>query len=147
MQAHGRNNHRSAVAVVTGIVDVLHADRWVKPAPKMQRVIGFLNSFTPVIEAAVTQQKAIAAQRQILLVISRNAIRSKSYSRAVEFSVPALAGRSRTQLHGAVHFRVSIGLMAAFIPAPAPENTEPIVEWVFEVCAEAVLYGGAQRMG
>src|ERR1700688_3147609 len=113
----------------------------------MQRVIHLLNVFASVIETAIAQQKAIAAQRQILLVISRNSIRSKSYTRAVEFSVPALAGRSRTQRHGAVHFRVSIGFMAAFIPAPAPENTEPVIEWLFEVCAETVLYGGEQRMG
>jgi hypothetical protein len=70
VQAQGGNNHRSAVAIVTGIVDVLYASRWVKPAPKMQRVIRLLNGFTPVIETAITQQKAVAAQRQILLVIS-----------------------------------------------------------------------------
>src|ERR1700682_4080286 len=147
VQAQGGNNDRSAVAIVTGIVNVLYASRWVKPAPKMHRVIGLLNGFTSVIETAITQQKAVAAQSQILLVISRNTIRNKSYSGTVEFSAPAPAGRSCTNFYGAVHFGVGIRLMAAFIPAPASENTEPIVEWLFEVCAEAVLYGGTQWMG
>src|ERR1700736_455781 len=89
VQAQGGNQHWSTVSVVTGIVDVLYSGRWVKSAPKMQRVIGLFNGFPPVIETTISQQKAVAAQRQILLVISRNAIRNKNYSRAVEFSAPA----------------------------------------------------------
>src|SRR5580700_8397650 len=104
VQTQGGNNHRSAVAVVTGVVDVLYPDRWVKSAPKMQCVIGLLNGFSPIPEAAIAQQKTITAERQILLVISRNPIGSEGYSRAVEFSAPALPGRSCPQLHRAVHF-------------------------------------------
>src|SRR6202030_158684 len=110
----------------------------------MQSVIGFLNGLAPVIETAIAQQKAVAAQRQIFLVISRNSGRNKNDSGAVEFSAPALSGCSRAQLHGAIHFGVGVGLMAAFVPSPAPENTEPIVQWLFEVGAETVLYGGEQ---
>src|ERR1700688_3033318 len=113
----------------------------------MQRIIGFLNGFAPVIETAIAQQKAVAAQRQIFLVISRNSVRNKNDPGAVEFSAPALSGGSSAQLHGAIYFGVGVGLMAAFVPAPASENTEPIVEWLFKVCAKAVLYGGEQWMG
>src|ERR1700722_16621432 len=147
MQAYGRNKHRSTIAVVTGIVDVLQANRGVKALPKMQSVIGFLNGFPPVIKTAIAQQKAISAQRQKFLVISRNAVRNKNDPGAVEFSAPALAGCSRAQLRGAVHFGVGVGLMATFIPAPPPENTKPVIERLFEICAETVLYGGEQRMG
>src|ERR1700722_10802935 len=113
----------------------------------MQSVIGFLSGFAPVIETAIAQQKAVAAQRQIFLVISRNSVRNKNGPGAVEFSAPALSGRSSAQLHGAIYFGVGVGLMASFVPAPASESTEPLFEWLFEVCAEAVLYGGEQRMG
>src|ERR1700692_1289487 len=113
----------------------------------MERVIGFLNGFSPIIQTAIAQQKDVAAQRQILLVIARNAIRNKNATCAVELSVPALAGHPRAQLHGAVDFGVGIRLSAPSIPTPAAENTEPIIEWLFEVCAEAVLQGGAQRVG
>src|ERR1700731_1809279 len=106
----------------------------------MQSIIGFLNDLAPVIETAIAQQKAVAPQRQIFLVISRNSIRNKSYTRAVEFSTPALSGGSSAQLHGAIYFGVGVGLMAAFVPAPACENAEPVIEGLFEVCAKAVLY-------
>ncbi len=94
----------------------------------MESVIGFLNGFAPVIETAIAQQKAVAAQRQIFLVISRNSVRNKNDPGAVEFSAPALSGCSNAQLHGAIYFGVGVGLTAAFVPAPASENTEPIVE-------------------
>src|ERR1700676_133151 len=146
VQAQAGNNHRSAVAVVTGTVDVLHANRRVNAAPQMQRVISFGDGLPPVVETSITQKKSVTAQRQIFLVISRNAVRSKSNSSAIEFSAPASAGCSRTHFHGAVHFGIGIRLVASFVPAPAPENTEPIVEWLFEVSAEPVFYGGTQRM-
>ncbi len=53
----GRHNHRSAVAVVTRIVDVLHPSRRVEPAPEMQRVVGFFDGFASIIETAIANKK------------------------------------------------------------------------------------------
>src|SRR5579871_655527 len=69
VRAKGRHRHRTAVAVIAGIVDVLHARRQVNPAPHMRRVVRLEYGFAPVIQPAIAEQEAQATIGKISLVI------------------------------------------------------------------------------
>src|SRR6202166_4803974 len=56
--AEGGNQDRAAVAVVAGVLNVLNAGSEVDSAPDVDRVIGFDNVFTTVVEVAVSEKEA-----------------------------------------------------------------------------------------
>src|SRR5579859_3027464 len=128
------------------MVDVLKAEGGIGAAPDVQGVIGFENIFTAVVEAAVAQKKADATEGQVLLMVARDAIGDEGEAGAIEFAVPALAAGAQADERGLVVLGVSEGFVAAFIPAPAGEDAEPVIQGLLEIDAETVFDGGLQRM-
>ena len=57
MEAQARHEYRSAVAVISGIVDVLQIEGAEYPTPDVQIVIGFDDVLSFVVQATVAQQK------------------------------------------------------------------------------------------
>src|SRR5450432_4209084 len=107
----------------------------------MHGVIGLLDRLAAIVEPSVAQQEAISAQCQILLVVAGNSVGDNDRAGAIKFSAPAAAGGSRTELHSAVHFRIGVRLVTTFIPSPAAEKTDPVVERLLEIYAEAIFDG------
>ena len=70
MKAEGWRKHGAAVAVVSGVIDVLRVERGVDAAPHVQRVLGFDDVLASVVQCAVAEQEAHAAQGQIFLVVA-----------------------------------------------------------------------------
>jgi hypothetical protein len=70
MQAQGGRKHGAAVAIVTGVVYVLHVERCKNSAPYVQRVKGFHNVLAAIVQVAIAQQESDAAQGQILLMVA-----------------------------------------------------------------------------
>ena len=62
--------HRAAIAVVAGAVDILRVERREDAAPHVQRVVGFHDVLAAVVQIAVAEQEAEAAQGQIFLVLA-----------------------------------------------------------------------------
>jgi len=56
VKPEGRHKHRPAVAVVTGIVNVLQARRDVDAAPHMGGVVALDNVFAAVVQGAVAEE-------------------------------------------------------------------------------------------
>ncbi len=77
MEAEAPHQHRSAIAVVAGIVDVLQIQAGENPAPHVSVVVGLCNIFSPIIERAIAQKEASTAQRQVVLVVGRDAVRNE----------------------------------------------------------------------
>ena len=88
MGSQAGHDHRSAVAIISRIVDVLHAGSKIDSAPGVDGVIRFHDILAAVIEAAIAQQKTFAAIREIHLMIFFDAIRYESKSSAVLFAMP-----------------------------------------------------------
>jgi hypothetical protein len=65
-----RHEHRAAVAVITGIVDVLQSKRRIDPTPQVSGVIGLDNVFPAVVETPVSEKKPRAAQREVFLMVA-----------------------------------------------------------------------------
>src|SRR5260370_24128075 len=146
MQAQRRHDYRSAVPVISGIVNVLQAERRINPSPHVECVVGLDDIFTPVTQPPVAQQKAQATEREVLLMVSRDAVRIKYQTGAVEFSMPRLAVDAGADLHGLVHFRIRARFMPAFVPSPSAKHAHPVIERLFEIHAETVLDGCPERV-
>ena len=69
MGAERRHNHRPAIAVVSGIVDVLHARSQVNAAPHVDRVVGLDDVLPAVVQLAIAEEKAEATIGEVDLVI------------------------------------------------------------------------------
>ena len=109
------------------MIDVLKSERRIKSAPHVHRVKHFDDVFSPVIQMAIAEQKSQAAQRQIFLVIARNAVGNKSEPGAiVPFCPQPFPLRPGAEFDGVVDFGVRVGLMLAFVPSPATEKARPI---------------------
>src|SRR5216683_667247 len=146
MQAQRRHDYRSAVPVISGIVNVLQAKRRINTPPDMKRVITFDDVLAPVVQASFAQQKAQAAQREVLLMVPRDAVRIKYQTGAVEFPVPRLAVDAGAELHCLVHFRIRERFMPALVPSPSAKHAHPVIERLLEIHAETVLDGCPERM-
>jgi hypothetical protein len=53
MEAEAPHQHRSAIAVVAGIVDVLQIEAGENPAPHVSVVVGLCNISPPMIERPI----------------------------------------------------------------------------------------------
>lgn len=91
MGAKGWNDHRSAVAVISGIVDMLSAGREVNPAPDVCCVIRFEDVLSPVPQASITEQETFSAVGQIDLMVFLNSIGHERNPGAILLAVPKRA--------------------------------------------------------
>ena len=78
MGAERGHNHRPAIAVVSRIVDVLHARSHVNAAPHVDRVVGLHDVLATVVQLAIAEQKTEAAIGEIDLVIFAIALVTKA---------------------------------------------------------------------
>ena len=69
MHANRLNERRTTIAVVTRMRDVLQVERIVDTAPRMQVVIALKDVLAAVVQVAVAEEKAQAAQPQVRLMI------------------------------------------------------------------------------
>src|SRR6476660_2312631 len=147
VESQRRHNHRAAIAVVAGVVDILETRGRINAAPNVQGVVHLYDIFAAIVETAITQQKSRAAEREIFLMIPRNAVGNKGDAGAIQCSSPSPTVCRYPDLRGLVHFGVGVRFVPTFVPAPASERGEPVVERLLEICAEAILHRGAKRMG
>ncbi len=113
----------------------------------MQCVVRFDDIFAAIVETAVPQDKPEAAKSEILLVVARDSVGHEGEAGAIEPSAPAHSTGPEAEQDGFVRLGVGVRFLAALVPAPAAEDTQPVVEGLLEVCAETVLDRGLQRMG
>src|SRR5260370_37570427 len=130
MQAQRRHDYRSPVPVISGIVDVLQPERGINPSPHVECVVGLDDVLTPVSQPPVAQQEAQASQREVLLMVSRDAVRIKYQTGAVEFSMPRLAVDAGADLHFLVHFRIRERFMPYLLPSPSAHPTPTVLNRV-----------------
>src|SRR6267154_1681743 len=139
MKAQRRYNHRPAIAVISRVIDVLHSKRWGYSPPKMERVISLDNTLTAVIETAIAEQKAMTTEREVSLMIARDAIRNKNQTGAIEFSIPSLSVPAGADLRRLVDFRIRERFVPAFVPSPPAEQTHPTIKRLLEIATEPIL--------
>lgn len=84
VEAQRWHRHRTAIAIISGIVDVLCAKSEVNATPKMRGVVSFHNVFGPITKCAITQQKAETAIGKINLMIFADAVGDYRHTCAVE---------------------------------------------------------------
>src|ERR1700734_2609774 len=141
MAAHGSNPDRSAVAVISGIVDVLYVDREEKPLPRMPGVIALDDVLATIVQAAVTEDKTEAAISQVILVILLDGVTDEGGTDFIGRPVPACARIVAGNHYGLRVFGVGIGLFLVIVPAEARADAEILGDLLGVVPAEAILHG------
>ena len=137
--AEGGRRPRAAVAVVAGIVDVLHAGGEINSAPDVHGVVGLEDIFAAVGEVAVAEEKAEASGGEIVLVIFLDGVADEGDAGAVLLAMPPRAVRAHAFGEGLIDFGVGEGFGLAVVPSEAGEGGEVVREILLEVDAESVL--------
>src|SRR5208282_4612572 len=108
---------------IAGIVDVLEIERCEQSAPEVRCIEALNDFFVAVSETPVAKQKALAAEREILLMGRHDSIHHKGGSYAVVPPVPRIALREGAKLECAVIFGIRERLVAAIAPSQAAKDT------------------------
>src|ERR1700728_3951592 len=136
--AERRNDDGAAIAVVTGIDDMLHARREVDTAPHVRRVVGLKNIFASITQRAISQQESQAARREIVLVIFLDGVGHERDAGAILLAMPPCTLGPHTLRKGLVDLRVGERLGLTVVPSEAAEGGKIVSETLLEVDAEAV---------
>ncbi len=122
VHAHRFNQHRAAILVVAGVVDVLEIERVIDAAPGVQVVVALQNVFAGVVQFAVAEEKAEAAELQVVLMIFFDGVGDEGQAELVVGARPRAAGVVAAERDGLVDLGVGVGLVLAFVPADAGED-------------------------
>src|ERR1700687_3861635 len=88
VSAERGHNHGPTIAVVPGVVDVLHAGSEVNAAPHVHRVKGFHDVLAAIVELAIAEQKAEAAIGEVGLMIFGNCVGDEGNACPVLLAMP-----------------------------------------------------------
>src|ERR1051326_5889905 len=88
----------------------------------MSGVVAFEDGFTSVVQRAISQQKAEAAQRQVILVNGANAVADQCDTSLVAHPVPMRAAQVTANLERLVYFGIGEGFVPAVVPAETREK-------------------------
>jgi hypothetical protein len=139
VKAETRNKDRASVAVVAGVIDVLEIEPGVETAPEVGVVIGFEDSFAPVVQVAVAEKELESAMLQVELVVGGDSVRNEDDARLVVSPPPQGAIQTDAGLDGLVDFRVRIGFSFAIVPAEASESFYVSGKELLKVEVESIL--------
>src|SRR5271155_3408013 len=139
MRAKTRHHHRPAVAVVAGIVDVLHPWSHIDSTPNVYRVIGFDDVLPAVAQPSVAQKKTKPAVGQIFLVILLDAIGNKGNASAVLLAMPQRALGPNALIKSRINLSVSKRFGLSVVPSPARKRRKVPRETLFHVDAKAIF--------
>src|SRR6267378_12046 len=139
MQPQRWRDYGTAVPVIAGIVDVLQAKRWINPAPHVERLVALNNVLASVVQLAIAEKKTHAAEREVLLVATRDAVRNERQTSAVKFPAPPPATSANADFCRLIHFGIRERFVLALVPSPPAEHSHPLMERLFEIDTESVL--------
>ena len=93
VEAESWDQHRAAVAIVAGIVNVLQVWAREDSPPHVRVVVGLENGFPAVIQGSVAEQEALPSQFQIMLVVGRDSVRHKDAADLIQRTMPRIPGQ------------------------------------------------------
>jgi hypothetical protein len=79
MKPNGGHKHRTAVAIVSGVSDMLQAWSNVNAAPDVCGVIGLQDIFAAVVEPTIAYDEAVASIGKVGLVVKRDTVVTTNY--------------------------------------------------------------------
>src|SRR5579875_543030 len=147
VRAHTQHGDGPTVLVVAGMCHELGVERGEEATPGMGGVVGLENVLTGVVQGAIAEEEAFAAQGEIGLVVALDGVCDPNHADLVVGATPAVAGHVAANFKGLVDLRVAEALMLAFVPAEAAEGANVGGELLLEVEPDAVLHGGARGVG
>src|SRR5260370_492321 len=147
MHADGLYQDGTAVLVVAGVGDVLCVEGVEDAAPGVEVVVALEDVLAGVVESAVAEQEAEAAEGEVALVVAFDGVGDEGEADFVVGTSKGATGAVAAERDGLVDLGVGEGLVLAFVPAEAAGEAEVGGEYLFGVEAEAVLHGSICFVG
>src|SRR2546425_2807972 len=141
------HEHRTAIAVVAGIHDVLKIERKKHSPDHVRGVVRLQYRFAPVRQSAIAEQKAFSAELKVLLVIGGDSVADARNSNPVVAPAPPPASKIAADRRRIVHFGVRKRFVAAFIPSETAVDANVPAQLLLSVQAEAILRSSLTTMG
>ena len=113
--------HRAAIFVVAGVIDVLQIEGDEETAPEVRGIESFDDFFGAVSKIAITQEKSEAAEREIFLMSLDDSVGDEGHAGAIVVAIPPIALREAADFGGAIVFGIGERFVAAVAPSEAPE--------------------------
>ena len=89
-------------------------------SPDVGVVVRLHDVLPPVVQVAIAEQEACASELQVMLVVGLDGVRNEDRAGFVQLAPPAFTAVVCANLNCLIDFRVSVGLMLAFVPAKEP---------------------------
>ena len=124
MEAHAGDKNRAAIAVVTGIGNVLQVHGRINSADDPSGVIAFNDFFVAVGQVSVSEKEAEAAELQITRVLLGDAISDKGEADFVARSMPALSENVSADRYRVIDFGECERLVMPLIPSGARKQAD-----------------------
>ena len=118
---------------------MLHVERIKQAAPEVPGVVALHDILAAVVEVAVAEQEAEAAQFQVVLVVPFDSVRDEGEADLVDRAMPAGSGIVGTQFDRLIDLRVCEGLVLTLVPAEAAKDAQVLRNLLLGVVAEAVF--------
>jgi hypothetical protein len=117
--AEGGDEDGAAIAVVTGIVDVLQAGSDMDAAPGADGVVSLQNSFAAVVQVAIAEEKAQTAVGEVYLMVFLDGVRDESEPGSILLAVPPCAACANAGRDGLINLGIGEGFSFAVVPTNA----------------------------
>src|ERR1700704_5680905 len=128
MQARGEHRYRSAISVVGEIGDELIVERQRRPLVDVVRIEGLEDLFRTIIDLAVADQNAEAANREEIAVIPRERIDRAGKADLVVGPSPRGAADRGAEREAGIDVGECGNFRLAVVPAPATEYSDVVGE-------------------
>src|SRR6476619_776632 len=136
MQARGEHRYRSAIG------DELIVERQRRPLVDVVRIEGLDDLFRTIIDLAVADQNAEAADREEIAVIPRDRIDGAGKADLVVGATPGRAADRGAEREAGIDVGECGYFGLAVVPAPAAEYPDVVGERLLEIQVVAVFRSG-----
>lgn len=152
MSAHRKDMNKTTRGIVSGIDDKLIICRKLQPRRNLQAVVGFGDKLQPILQCAITNDKPVAASRQICPVGIRNSIDNRSQPNNIILTLPERTIELTTEAKRMVNLSKCPCFICTVVPTQARENTTIIAELLLNtedksVFGSSVLARGSDVRG
>jgi hypothetical protein len=121
VQSSARDNYRTAIAIVAGIIHVLQVKRPEHSAPQIRAVETLEDFFLSIRHPSAAQKKPATSKLKVPSVVPGYLIHNECRAPMVQLSAPSLAAARCPERNAFIHFCISERLVASFIPSPSCE--------------------------
>src|ERR1700682_6007822 len=139
VQPDGRNPHWPAIAVVSGIGNVLEIEAGEEPRKQTGVVIRLPDVFPAIPQPSIADQKIVPAAREVILMDTGDSARRKFSGGRVERPAPPPPGNRNTTGSQAIDGGERETLRLPVIPTEPRKDADVLIHLLVHIQPESIL--------